>query len=504
MSSKLRHPAPWILFVAFYAIFANVPFWIGSFWLGIWCHGWFCVEFVVVGLLALYLPCYIAAALLLLVIVADFVSGISETYYLSPSECLRSFIFLPEFSGNRLFAITVVAALASIVVAIAFILPKLRGTKRTRAAACFLGFAVAMLFTDYTTLVRGIGHLLNPLRSTTLVDGVKPIYFRGLRLARPVTVRLVRNEIFFDHIRDQARIQQAVVAPAPSASAVAVQSSGLATEKINQTRPNLVLVLLESWGLDSNPAVRDLLVKDYFQPDILAHYQVLQGTVPFYGSTIAGEARELCSSKIDMHILNASASELQDCLPERLSALGYHNLAVHGMDSHMFNRRDWYPRIGFQELWFRDRFRQLGLPECIGAYTATCDATLADWIKQRLDQQNPAANPAADSAPDFVYWITINSHLPVPIPPPVLDPAPCSLAAALSTEPALCAWYQLVSNVHRSVAHIAMSNLARPTVFVLVGDHAPPFVDPVLRSQFSHAVVPYIVLVPRATTLPIK
>jgi phosphoglycerol transferase MdoB-like AlkP superfamily enzyme len=34
-------------------------------------------------------------------------------------------------------------------------------------------------------------------------------------------------------------------------------------------------------------------------------------------------------------------------------------------------------------------------------------------------------------------------------------------------------------------------------VFVLVGDHTPPFVNPNLRNQFSGTVVPYIILIPQ-------
>jgi phosphoglycerol transferase MdoB-like AlkP superfamily enzyme len=41
-----------------------------------------------------------------------------------------------------------------------------------------------------------------------------------------------------------------------------------------------------------------------------------------------------------------------------------------------------------------------------------------------------------------------------------------------------------------------MSRLTRPTVFVIVGDHAPPFGDQ-LRSQFLKSEVPYVLLLPR-------
>ncbi|MGA8272377.1 MAG: sulfatase-like hydrolase/transferase, partial [Candidatus Sulfotelmatobacter sp.] len=218
-------------------------------------------------------------------------------------------------------------------------------------------------------------------------------------------------------------------------------------------------------------------------------YQVLRGTVPFYGATVPGEARELCDSKIGFYLLKATVKELQGCLPERLAALGYRDVALHGMDGHMFNRSTWYRSIGFQEQWFRDRFRREGLPDCVGAFTGTCDAAIAQWIGRRLDRQ--------DASPDFLYWVTLNSHLPVPIPAPIVDGYSCSMPPLLSQQPAFCSWYQLVANVHHSVAQVAMTELARPTVFIIVGDHAPPFSNPLLRGQFSSEMVPYIVLVPR-------
>src|SRR5208337_3434782 len=111
------------------------------------------------------------------------------------------------------------------------------------------------------------------------------------------------------------------------------------------------------------------------------------------------------------------------------------------------------------------------------------------WIGQRLQRK--------DTHPSFVYWVTLNSHLPVPVPSPLLARASCSLTPQLTQSPALCSWYQLVFNVHQAVSRLAMTNLARPTVFVIVGDHAPPFSNPALRSQFSSDDVPYVLLVPR-------
>jgi phosphoglycerol transferase MdoB-like AlkP superfamily enzyme len=114
---------------------------------------------------------------------------------------------------------------------------------------------------------------------------------------------------------------------------------------------------------------------------------------------------------------------------------------------------------------------------------------VAEWIERRLEKQN--ANPY------FIHWMTLNSHLPVLVPATLPAGAPCLSSLSLTPETPMCSWYQLVANVHQSVIQIAMGTLARPTIFIIVGDHAPPFVDPELRSRFSNTVVPYVLLLPR-------
>ena len=119
----------------------------------------------------------------------------------------------------------------------------------------------------------------------------------------------------------------------------------------------------------------------------------------------------------------------------------------------MFDRTAWYKAIGFQERWFHDQFKQDGLSDCIGLFIGTCDADIAAWIGRRLKEPSPR--------PYFIHWMTLNSHLPVPVPSPLADGAPCSLALSLTPKSPLCSWYQLVANVHSSVALLATGPLAR-------------------------------------------
>jgi hypothetical protein len=485
----------WTLFffVVFYAIFANLPFWTASPLLGLVRNGLFCVEFAAVGILALFVPGLYSGIILFVVIAADLVCGVSQTFYLSPAECVRSSSFLLLLSGKRIFLVFAVTLLALLMAMIAarFPVANIRKGDRWIAAGALMVLALASVSADFVAVVRETGKMPNPFRLELPADSVKATYFSKVWFSRLPLVRLLRNEVKSVVVNGKVLASKTQPSFVPSAADRGLRSGTISEAKDVQEMPNLVLVLVESWGLTKDDRIRSSLVQPYLTPEVRARYEVNQGAAPFYGGTVSGEARELCDSMIGFHLLDASAQELKDCLPRRLANRGYHTLALHGMDGHMFKRLNWWSTVGFQEQWFRDRFRQEGLPDCAGAFTGTCDSSVAQWIGQRLAKSEPN--------PDFVYWVTLNSHLPVPIPPPLRSPAACALSPDLVRQPAFCSWYQLVSNVHQSVAQTVLAGLARPTIFVIVGDHAPGFANLDIRSQFSSEVVPYIVLTPRTS-----
>jgi len=192
-------------------------------------------------------------------------------------------------------------------------------------------------------------------------------------------------------------------------------------------------------------------------------------------------------------VIAAQPSQLPHCLPEVLQQRGYHTMAVHGFEPRMFQRESWYPRIGFEESWFLPQLRSQGLPECPGPFPGLCDAAVATWIGAKL--RSP------ETSPQFVYWLTLNSHLPVPVKTGLQQPASCEVSLLLKDR-ALCTWFQLIHDVHRSVAQLALDQMAlRPTVFLIVGDHAPPFSSDARRGAFLSHEVPYVVLWPRALSV---
>jgi len=212
--------------------------------------------------------------------------------------------------------------------------------------------------------------------------------------------------------------------------------------------------------------------------------------VRFVGGTASGETRELCGDSQGISSLSGPDAYYARCWPARLKSAGYRTLAVHGYAPGMFRRWEWYARFGFEDSAFLPTLKQDGAALCSGAFLGICDADVAQWIGDRLLTRR-------DGRSDFVHWITLNSHLPVPHVSGNLSLQQCA-AVGIDRQEHLCSWFTLVLRVHESVARLALRPGLRPTIFVIVGDHAPPFVRSETRNQFSQTMVPFVVLIPRS------
>jgi Sulfatase len=498
LPTRVSGNIPWVCFVTFYCIICNIPYWIAAHEFGFSPLGWFCAQYAAVGLVALFAPRFVTLIWLLVLTAADLISGACMTYHVPVRECLENIrVALESSVAHPLRSLSVLLSIL-LIAAIVISLPSkgLPKDQRRLAAACLVAFVVVVVGGEALSISRETGHFPIPFQTRPVRDQLGSGSSSALDLARVPIVRLSRLWKMDEKLVALEEKGRTGRFPVPSATAVALGAAGITSGESNRQLPNVVLVLVESWGLAEDSTLRNAMVKFYSQPELLARYQVLQGAVPFYGATIAGEARELCGNSIGYYLMRAPASDLKSCLPQKLSSLGYEPIAVHGFSGHMYVRSAWYPTIGFQEQWFHEQLHEQGLSDCNGLFVGTCDADVAAWIGRRLDGDS--------SHPKFIHWMTLNSHLPVPVPVSLPNAEPCSAAEGLEPDSQLCSWYQLVMNVHRSVAQLALDPLGRPTVFVIVGDHAPPFGDPSLRERFSQSDVPYVVLVPRSAHNPPK
>ena len=253
---------------------------------------------------------------------------------------------------------------------------------------------------------------------------------------------------------------------------------------------NVVLVIVESWGQASDPGWSEAITAPLRDPKITARYDVQSGTVPFRGPTVPAEFRELCG------VLSAVTERptddlglMQNCLPNQLSSRGYRTTFLHGFDPNMFNRGSWSRKLGFQQLLFRHDLQQLGIRKCDGPFAGACDDDVARWIGDQL-----VADPTQSQ---MFYLLTLNSHLPIRSPEGMGNPLRCGTKEAKITDEASCDLLTLILRVHVAFSNVAVRPDLPPTEFLLVGDHAPPFLYKFRREQFSQTEVPFVHLTPR-------
>jgi hypothetical protein len=453
-----------------YLLLLSLPLVLMAHSLALLPRGYINLEYLLICVFSVFLPRSLIFVLLFLESLADLACAISQTYMLSVKDMLESLSILRSLPTPRIMEMLVVFALLILAcAAVAHVRPQSEDR---------LWVAGSLLF------------LITIIASTAVLSGQNPfkrvdVMYANKRLARAPVFSLAREEVFFHKLDLASHGTDGGGMNSASSYAIAFLNRAGAVKS-----PDVVLIVVESWGLPSDAHFAQALNAPYDDPRIARKYDVSYGAVPFGGSTVSGEARELCNSSMGFHILLASPELLHGCLPAMFHARNYENLSIHGYVGSMFQRRSWYPKIGFDQSWFGSDLNKLKLPDCDGVFPGTCDAAIAGWIGSSLLFVDTGK-------PRFIYWVTLNSHLPVPAHPNLADDGVCSTLPSLRDSVPLCSWFRLVRNVHQSIQQLALGPSARHTVFVVVGDHAPPFADPQLRQNFSATDVPYVLLTPR-------
>lgn len=254
-------------------------------------------------------------------------------------------------------------------------------------------------------------------------------------------------------------------------------------------RRNLVIVLVEALGRPVSPAASAQFAADWDRPEWRSRYTVQTGAVPYFGSTTSGEMRELCGRwKLDQSQPFASG----ECLPQRYRAAGYETTALHGFAGSMFDRTGWWPKAGFDHFAFRDDLERSGARRCGGVFPGACDVDVPAQIAARLKQARK---------PQLIYWVTLNSHLPV-IEDSSIGTGNCRLGGeALAAEsPLLCPLFTVHHRLADAITGMAMDPALPPTDILIVGDHMPRFFAREARMRFDPHHVPWILLRSRTGT----
>ncbi len=251
---------------------------------------------------------------------------------------------------------------------------------------------------------------------------------------------------------------------------------------------HLVMIMVESLGVPKgNPAMAEKLFAYYDNSAIRARYEVSSGTNLYYNSTTAGEIRELCGRWGDYYeLLDTQDPKVLDCLPAQLREKGYATHAMHSFKGPFFKREDWYPKIGFEGREFWTELQARGAEWCGGVFAGACDRQVPAMLAENLKQAKQ---------PTFLYWLTLNAHIPVPTGQNLNADNCARVSPKLASDfPMICRQFAIFDDIDRAlVAEITASDFPEADILI-VGDHMPPFFDRHHRSQFDPERVPWLYL----------
>ena len=463
----------WYVFFAAFLVLPNLPLVLAARPIGLLVRGYLDLDYLLIALLSLFVPRILTFFLLVAAVVLNFMHAACITYFFAPAEfvqVVRYGGFLPT-SRIGLIVAAFVGTLIVCAATTACTSPRASGRERR----------IAIVTVSLTICVLAIIDL-SSIRQILLHNGENRI---PARITRTPTLGLIYSQYIYERYTRGLRLGGQFAMP----SATAMALNHLADYGHGPSQPNVVLVLVEAWGSPRDMALRGALDQPFSDSALLARYTILRGSMPFEGHTSSGEGRELCGTHLGEFLTQGTAAQLERCVPAQLRRAGYRTLAVHGFSGDFYDRKDFYPKLSFEEIWFHDRLRAAGLPDCEGPFPGSCDEAVAAWIGQRLRQSG--------SAPLFVHWVTLNSHLPIWQSVIDRNHEGCNVSAITRDDPAVCAWYDLVLRVNKSIRRLALEPLGRPTIFIVTGDHEPPFDKEMELAGFSATQVPYFILLPK-------
>lgn len=162
----------------------------------------------------------------------------------------------------------------------------------------------------------------------------------------------------------------------------------------NIENDKILLIINESWGVTKNEEIQKNIIDSI---KFIGLPSIRYGVLDFSGATVSAELRELCKLQPLNFNLSNIENGFENCLPKKLSEYGYITHAIHGAIGLMYDRKDWYPKAGFQEVTF---FESKPWPSLCYSFPGACD----------LDIKNEIPAFFSSSGKRFLYWLTLNTH----------------------------------------------------------------------------------------------
>lgn len=370
--------------------------------------------------------------------VAEFIDSMRFAQMLSYSNYLTP--------AKALFAMTVIGGIFLAVRLIDLLKPSARGL-----AAVLVALAI-------TDMANGSAVAIGFGRDTQLVD---------VNILGTSSYNLLRAEA--DFLRQGAQ-PLAMWDPQPSSYRALRELSG---------EGGSVLVLAESLGWPLNANVRAWLFEQLETPVREASWRIEAGAEEFWGGTVAAELRVLCGMR--GHYSRLTPESAAPCLPRQWRERGIPTTAMHGFSPRMFDRSEWWPVVGFGSMRFAESWHHDGHSRCKGSFDAVCDH---DVVASALE--------LAAKGGQFVYALTINTHLPLPDAP--ISASAQAVCARHGIQESICQVLDEQAKLLRDLGNQVAAIRTGVRMVVVVGDHSPPFNSGADRAAFDTKHVPIWVL----------
>lgn len=421
------------------------------------------IDYLVIGGLSVWLPVLMKSLAIGLVAAIDILIALGPTFHFSVKSVLTSLKGLAALDTS-LVTMLLFLSIFSITLFAYSCVKWLPRSKQFRLASSIVlcSLAAAALWVD---------RQISDGRYPELV----PNNLVGANIATTPLGRIIKVAVL-----DRNSVQDEFAIQMPSAMNVHWGNSDISKSN------NIVLVLVESLGLPLNK--NDRFLSNYFASQELADvYEIKQGVIETNGSTVSGEFRELCGRKIGSIKIQRHAW-LDECIPNILRKRGFQTTAIHGFVGSFFERQLWYPWIGFENSLFAKEL-QYKIPArktCGRLFPGICDLDAVGYIAKLLERG------AEQNKKQFIYWLTLNAHLPVWLPMDIAINSNCP------PKDTICKHMQLHQHVFAQLEKLALSKkLKEKPTMIIVGDHPPPFATLELRGKFDATKVPYWIISPR-------
>jgi Sulfatase len=262
------------------------------------------------------------------------------------------------------------------------------------------------------------------------------------------------------------------------------ESSGFRAAALAGSGRNVLMIVVEALGQFADPWRQSVLLQPFQNPELLKRYDVSTGSTTYYGSTTAAEMRELCNTRESYETLLEGKQLV--CLPHQMEQRGYRTVSLHNFTSNFFQRKDWYPKLGFETQLFRDDLAGYLKRQCGGPFRGPCDVDVVPFIGKQLREARK---------PTLFYWMTLSTH--VPIAPNEGSPRlNCTRDGGPIGQVEVCYMTEMWMDVFDAIGR--MTAELPPTEILLVGDHAPPLWSKAGRRLFTPGQVTWVRLTPKA------